>query len=99
MIVAVKTPYDDGTSRVVLGSMEFMGRLAALVPKPRVNLTRFHGVLSRGGLPPRSKLREHVVPRKPTDESQEVSPSATDKAYSMKHCSFRGPEIEASLWC
>jgi len=23
--------------------MEFMGRLAALVPKPRVNLTRFHG--------------------------------------------------------
>ncbi|MBT7371804.1 MAG: hypothetical protein HN816_14220 [Gammaproteobacteria bacterium] len=38
-----------------------MGSLAALVPKPRVNLTRFHGVLSRGGLPPRSKLREHVV--------------------------------------
>ena len=30
--------------------MEFMGRLAALVPKPRVNLTRFHGVFSRGGL-------------------------------------------------
>jgi len=23
--------------------MEFIGRLAALVPKPRVNLTRFHG--------------------------------------------------------
>ena len=81
--VTLKTPYDDGTSHVVLSPMEFMGRLAALVPKPRVNLTRFHGVLSRGGLPPRSKLREHVVPRKPTDESQEVSPSATDKAYSM----------------
>jgi len=39
-----------------------MGRLAALVPKPRVNLTRFHGVFSRGGHPPNSKLREHVVP-------------------------------------
>ena len=33
VIVALKTPYDDGTSRVVLGPMEFMGRLAALVPK------------------------------------------------------------------
>ncbi|HIL84667.1 MAG TPA: hypothetical protein EYG52_14300, partial [Pseudomonadales bacterium] len=39
--LTLKTPYDDGTSHVVLSPMEFMGRLAALVPKPRVNLTRF----------------------------------------------------------
>ncbi len=36
VIVAFKTPYDDGTSHVVLSPMEFMGRLAAWVPKPRV---------------------------------------------------------------
>lgn len=30
VIVALKTPYNDGTSRVVLSPMEFMGRLAAL---------------------------------------------------------------------
>lgn len=54
--------------------MEFIGRLAALVPKPRVNLTRFHGVFS-----PNSKLREHVVPQKPV-EGQE---SPTPKVYSM----------------
>ncbi|HIL96935.1 MAG TPA: hypothetical protein EYG51_13590, partial [Pseudomonadales bacterium] len=76
VIVTLKTPYDDGTSHVVLSPMEFMGRLAALVPKPRVNLTRFHGVLSRGGLPPRSKLRTHVVPRTPENESHEDSQSA-----------------------
>lgn len=46
-----------------------MGRLVALVPKPRVNLTRFHGVFSRGDLPPRSKLREFVVPAKPAEEA------------------------------
>lgn len=46
VIVALKTAYDDGTTHVVLNPMEFMGRLAALVPKPRVNLTRFHGVFS-----------------------------------------------------
>ena len=44
VIVALKTPYDDGTSHVVLSPMEFMGRLAALVPKPRVNLKRLNGV-------------------------------------------------------
>ena len=59
--------------------MEFMGRLAALVPKPRVNLTRFHGVFSRGGLPYNSKLREYVVPQKPLEEQENPKP----KAYSM----------------
>ena len=78
VIVALKTPYDDGTSHVVLSPMELIGRLAALVPKPRANLTRFHGVFS-----PRSKLREHVVPVKPEDESEQVSQSTRDKTYSM----------------
>ena len=45
--------------------MEFMGRLAALVPRPRVNLTRFHGVFS-----PNSKLRKDVVPQKPVEEQE-----------------------------
>jgi hypothetical protein len=79
VVIALKTPYDDGTTHVVLSPMEFMGRLAALVPKPRVNLTRFHGVFSRGGLPPNSKLREYVVPQKPVEEQESAKP----KAYSM----------------
>ena len=37
VIVALKTPYDDETTHVVLSPMEFIGRLAALVPKPRVS--------------------------------------------------------------
>ena len=58
--------------------MEFIGRLAALVPKPRVNLTRFHGVFS-----PRSKLREYVVPGKSEDESEQILQYGKNKAYSM----------------
>jgi len=77
VIVALKTPYDDGTSHVVLSPLEFMGRLAALVPKPRVNLTRFHGVFS-----PNSKLREFVVPRKSVDDVG-VENQSGNKAYSM----------------
>lgn len=74
VVIALKTPYDDGTSHVVLGPMEFMGRLAALVPRPRVNLTRFHGVFS-----PNSRLRKDVVPQKPVEEQENPKP----KAYSM----------------
>ncbi|MDC0997056.1 hypothetical protein OAT01_15140 [Pseudomonadales bacterium] len=43
-------------------------------PRPRVNLTRFHGVFS-----PNSKLRRDVVPQKLVEEQENLKP----KAYSM----------------
>ncbi len=38
----LKTPYRDGTTHVIFEPLDFIARLAALVPKPRVNLIRFH---------------------------------------------------------
>jgi hypothetical protein len=38
----LKTPYRDGTTHVIFEPLDFIARLAALVPKPRVHLTRFH---------------------------------------------------------
>lgn len=55
----LKTPYRDGTTHVIFEPLDFLARLAALVPKPRVNLTRFHGVLA-----PNSKLRIKITPAK-----------------------------------
>jgi hypothetical protein len=40
----LKTPYRDGTTHVIFEAMDFIARLVALVPKPRVNLTRFRCV-------------------------------------------------------
>ena len=42
----LKTPYSDGTTHVLFEPLDFIARLAALVPKPRVNLTRYHGVFA-----------------------------------------------------
>ena len=55
----LKTPYWDGTTHVIFEPLDFMAKLAALVPKPRVNLTRYHGVLA-----PNSKHRINVTPAK-----------------------------------
>ena len=66
----LKTPYRDGTTHVIFEPLDFIAKLAALVPKPRTNLTRFHGVFA-----PNSKFRVRVTPakrgsgRKPTGES------------------------------
>ena len=42
----LKTPYRDGTTHIALGPLDFIARLAALVPPPRVHLTRYHGVFA-----------------------------------------------------
>jgi hypothetical protein len=55
----LKTPYRDGTTHVIFEPMDFIARLVALVPKPRVNLTRFHGVFA-----PNSAHRAQVTPAK-----------------------------------
>ncbi len=41
-----KQPFRDGTTHVVLEPLDFIARLAALVPHPRLNLTRFHSVFA-----------------------------------------------------
>ena len=53
----LKSPYKDGSTHIVMEPLEFMERLAALVPRPRLHLIRFHGVLA-----PNAKLRSKIVP-------------------------------------
>jgi len=55
----LKTPYRDGTTHVIFEPLDFIVRLVALVPKPRVHLTRFHGVFA-----PNSAHRARVTPAK-----------------------------------
>jgi hypothetical protein len=54
----LKRVWADGTEAIVMDPLSFMARLAALVPPPLFNLTRYHGVFAS-----RSKLRAEVVVR------------------------------------
>jgi ribosomal protein S27E len=53
----LRTPYRDGTTHIVLEPLDVIARLAALVPTPRMHLTRFHGVFA-----PHAALRAAVTP-------------------------------------
>jgi hypothetical protein len=57
VIYELKHPFRDGTTHIVFSPADFMARLAALVPRPRANLTRYHGVFA-----PNSPFRRAVVP-------------------------------------
>jgi ribosomal protein S27E len=81
----LKTPYRDGTTHVIFEPLDFMARLAALVPRPRVNLTRYHGVFA-----PNSPHRAWVTKagrgrganRKASDEGEEDTPAARRSAMT-----------------
>ncbi len=74
VVLRLKTPWRDGTTHLVMSPLEFMQRLAALVPRPRLHLIRFHGVLA-----PNAKLRALVVPQEvlqaPKPAPQEAKPA------------------------
>ncbi|HJN74328.1 MAG TPA: transposase, partial [Myxococcota bacterium] len=55
----LRAPWADGTTGFLFSPMEFIEKLAALVPPKGRNLVRYHGVLAPG-----SRLRALVVPGK-----------------------------------
>jgi hypothetical protein len=67
----LKTLRRDGTTHRVMSLLEFMQRLAALVPRPRLHLIRFDGVLA-----PNAKLRVMVVPQGPLAQAQAAAEGA-----------------------
>ncbi len=74
----LKTPYSDGTTHVIFEPLDFISKLASLVPKPRVNLTRFHGVFA-----PNSKHRTLVTPTRRGKSLQEENKTPREKRRAM----------------
>ena len=61
---------------------EFMERLAALVPRPRLHLIRFHGVLA-----PNAKLRSKIIPA-PAEPATETSSEGSHAPGAPAHMSW-----------
>ncbi len=100
---SLKTPYRDGTTHIVLEPLDLMARLAALVPPPRMHLTRYHGVFA-----PHSKLRAAITPaRRGVGKKAQVEDGA-DKSATPRHVAMSwakrlkrvfGIDIEACARC
>ena len=68
VLYTLKTPYRDETTQAAFDPVDFIPRLAALVPKPRGNLTRYHGVLT-----PNHRWRGEVTPAKRDTSAKRIS--------------------------
>jgi len=75
VVLQLKSAYRDGTTHMVMSPLEFMQRLAALVPRSHLHLIRFHGVLA-----PNARLRAAIVPgraQKPSEQADEHAHAPT----------------------
>jgi hypothetical protein len=60
--VSLREPWRDGTTGFVFDPVDFLARLAVLVPRPRINLMLYYGVLGA-----RAGRRTEMVPRAGVD--------------------------------
>jgi hypothetical protein len=58
VLLKIRRPWSDGTRGLVFEPLALLARLAALTPRPRVNLLLYHGAFA-----PRSRLRADAVAR------------------------------------
>ena len=74
----LKTPWQDGTTHVVMERRELLERLAPLIPPPRAHQVRYHGVLA-----PCASGRDRVVPA--AAGAKETAPTSAFTSSSETH--------------
>ena len=45
VVLQLRHPWSDGTTHLLLDPLELLERLAVLIPRPRINLILYHGIL------------------------------------------------------
>ena len=101
VVLQLKSAWRDGTTHIRMSPLEFMQRLAALVPRPRLHLIRFHEALA-----PNAGLRAAIVPgpakSEPADEHAHGAPARMSWArllkrvfeFDLEHCPQCGGELK-----
>src|SRR5512132_2339446 len=61
----LKRPWGDGTTHLLFEPVEFLEKLAAVTPRPEINLVLYHGVLA-----PHARRRPEVVAYRRTERDE-----------------------------
>ncbi len=84
IICKLRKPWSDGTHAVAFSPHEFIAKTLPLIPKPRTNTIRYHGVFAS-----RSKARRFVV-REPEGKKRKTKQlrlglNSTDRRFNRCH--------------
>jgi hypothetical protein len=82
--LALKRPWRDGTTHLLFEPLEFLEKLAALTPRPEINLLLYHGVLA-----PHAQWRPEVVAYRRAERTEAAEPS--EMGISMRDSGAERP--------
>jgi len=93
VLVILKGEWSDGTTHLLFEPVELLEKLAALTPRPRINLLLYHGVLA-----PHARWRGRAVAH---DGAEAVAPAEADTAApaSAERCPDPVPETGTTRAC
>lgn len=100
LVLRFKKPWSDGTSAIILTPTEFLERLTSLIPPPRKNQIRYHGVFA-----PNSKWRAQIIPQPTQDVSEETDSTASQKCagsgkrWAQLLARVWGVDVLSCPWC
>jgi hypothetical protein len=75
ILLPLKMAWADGTRHLLFAPMELLEKLAALTPRPRINLILYHGVLA-----PHARWRARVVAYGISEAAVPLTPGESDDA-------------------
>jgi hypothetical protein len=84
----MKRPRPDGTWHLYFTGLELIRRTASLIPPPRVNLTRYHGVFAPG-----AKLKPRLRPGQQGPEASQAKADAPEPR-AVEHARKRPPRLD-----
>ena len=88
--LALRKPWRDGTAGFLFSALELTEKLAALVVRPRVHTTHFHGLFAGN-----ATGRDRVVP---TDAQRDAHADATEANQDAKRRRRRLRRVSRSRW-
>jgi hypothetical protein len=77
VVLRLRRPWTDGTRAIRFEPSEFLEKLAAMIPKPRINLLVYHGVFG-----PHARGRQDAVRRAHEGAARTAAPPSPGEAAS-----------------
>jgi hypothetical protein len=73
VLLSLKSEWADGTTHLLFEPLEFLEKLAALTPRPWINLLLYHGILA-----PHARGRAQAITRRPPPSTGERPPASEE---------------------
>jgi hypothetical protein len=84
VVYRLRRHWKDGTRAIVFQPLDFIARLAALVPRPKSHQLTYHGVLA-----PAAEWRDWIVPAQPRSPARNPSQVLAERALRPEHARTR----------